>query len=113
MVVRLVLLATLVSVGCSSVEPMGEPTVGSALLRLIASLPALLILAMMSMVGAALWIVGALSILIAERVPAPIRAFLSMKLRYQFRVVAYHLSLVDAYPIADAPGPHSAHPGVV
>jgi hypothetical protein len=93
-----------------AVEVGGKPTANSALLRLVTSLPALLLLAILSMAAAMLWIVGAVTILATERVPAAITGFISMKLRYQFRFVAYHLSLVDAYPVlADSPLTHTPH----
>jgi hypothetical protein len=88
----------------------GVPTAASALSRLVTSLPGLLLLALMSMVAVPLWIVGAVSILATERMPAAITDFIAMKLRYQFRLVAYHLSLVDAYPVVtDADAPHAPH----
>ena len=94
-----------------SVEAGGRPTVSSALWRLLTSLPALLLLAILSMAASLLWIVGAIAILVAGRVPAAITDFISMKLRYQFRLVAYHLSLVDAYPaLADSRLVHSQSP---
>jgi hypothetical protein len=81
----------------------GRPTASSALLRLVTSLPAALLLALLSMLGAALWIVAAIAILFTERVPAPLAEFFAAMLRYQFRIVAYHLSLTDAYPTLSAP----------
>jgi len=92
------------------VEVGGTPTASSALMRLVTSLPALLLLAILSMAAALLWIFGALAILATERMPAAFTDFISMKLRYQSRVVAYHLSIVDAYPLlAESPLPHAAH----
>jgi hypothetical protein len=76
----------------------GTPTVSSALTRLLSSLPALVLLALLSILAVPLWAIGAVAILATERTPAPIANFMSMMLRYQFRLVAYHLSLVDAYP---------------
>jgi hypothetical protein len=91
-----------------TVEVTGKPTVGSAFWRLLLSLPALLLLAALSIVAAVLWVVGALSVLAVGRVPAVIVDFVAMKLRYQFRLVAYHLSLVDVYPaVADSPQQHA------
>jgi hypothetical protein len=81
------------------VDLCGKPSVESALLRLVTSLPALIVFACISIAGVALWSVAALSILIQERVPAGVARLLAMGLRYQFRLVAYHLSLVDAYPV--------------
>jgi hypothetical protein len=35
-----------------------------------------------------------------------------MKLRYQFRLIAYHLSIVEAYPaLTDAPLSHASGTG--
>jgi hypothetical protein len=93
-----------------SVDIGGRPTAGSALLRLITSLPALLLLAVLSMAAALLWVVGAIAILATERIPAAIADFLAMKVRYQFRLAAYHLSLVDVYPVlADSPLTQAPH----
>lgn len=85
----------------------GSPSVSSALRRLVTSLPALLLLAALSIVAALLWVIGALAILATGRVPTAIAEFVAMKVGYQFRLVAYHLSLVDAYPsLADLPAGH-------
>ena len=80
------------------VTPEGQPTMSSALTRLITSLPALLLLALLSAVAALLWIVAAVVVLVRERMPAGIARFIALVLRFQFRLVAYHLSLVDRYP---------------
>lgn len=79
-------------------EPGGAPTPGSALLRLVYSLPALVLLALLSFAASVLWIVAALFILVAQRAPAGLSDFFAMTLRYQFRLAAYHLSLTDRYP---------------
>jgi hypothetical protein len=87
------------------VEVCGKPSLSSALARLVTSFPAALFLALLSAVAVPLWVCGAVSILAVGRVPAFVHDFLSMKLAYQFRLVAYHLSLVDAYPsIGDPQG---------
>jgi hypothetical protein len=80
------------------VTPEGHPTMGSALSRLVTSLPALLVLAVLSAVAALLWIVAALVVLVRQRMPAGIARFIAVVLRFQFRLVAYHLSIVDRYP---------------
>ena len=80
------------------IVPSGTPTLRSTLLRLVTSLPALLLLALMSMVAALWWLIGALFILVREQLPSSVADVLAMTLRYQLRLVAYHLSLVDAYP---------------
>lgn len=95
-----------------SIEVSGQPTAGSALKRLIASFPALVLLVVMSIIAVPFWIVGAVMVLAAERVPPAITDFIAMKLRYQFRLVAYHLSLVEAYPVAtDSGQPHTPRTG--
>jgi hypothetical protein len=92
------------------ITPGGGPTVSSALVRLLSSLPALVLLGLLSVVAVPLWVIGAIAILVNERTPTPIADFLSMKLRYQFQLVAYHLSLVDAYPsLGDADVSHPRH----
>jgi hypothetical protein len=81
-----------------TLTPGAPPTTRSALLRLLTSIPAVIVLVVLSMVAGLLWVIAALAVLIAERVPAFIADFLATTLRYQFRLVAYHLSLVDEYP---------------
>jgi hypothetical protein len=76
----------------------GRPTPGSALLRLFSSLPSLVILAVASMVAFLFWLIGAVWILAAGRVPSAIHEFLESTLAFQFRLVAYHLSMIDRYP---------------
>jgi hypothetical protein len=80
------------------IEPTGRPTVGSALLRLVTSLPALLLVALIQIVAMVCWIVGALCILVVARLPSALADFLTLALRLELRLMAYHLSLVDAYP---------------
>ena len=95
-----------------TVDCAGHPTTGSALSRLGTSLPALVLLVLLSMVASILWVVGALAILFTERLPGGIADFITIKLRYQFRLVAYHLSLVESYPaIAESASPHAPRPG--
>ena len=80
------------------IAPSGVPTAGSALLRVLTSIPALVLLALLSAAAALAWVMGAVCILISERMPAAIADFLALTLRVQFRLVAYHLSLVERYP---------------
>jgi hypothetical protein len=86
--------------------PTGAPTIGSALARVLYSLPALVLLMLLSIPGYVLWAIGALWLLIAGRVPEPVSSYLEMVLRYQLRLFAYHLSLTDRYPSLSA-GPHA------
>jgi hypothetical protein len=76
----------------------GSPTVASSLLRILTSLPALLLLAVLSLAAALVWLVAAAFVLATERMPAALADFLSLVLRVQFRMIAYHLSLVERYP---------------
>ena len=76
----------------------GRPTASSALLRILFSLPALVVLAVLSAAPGILWVVGAVVILIRKRLPAAIADILALTLRFQFQLVAYHLSLVGRYP---------------
>lgn len=85
-----------------AVEPGGTPTAKSALLRWIYSLPALLALAILSFAGCFLWVIAALVVLVRGRPPGPIADFFALTLRFQFRLIAYHLSLVDRYPSGEA-----------
>jgi hypothetical protein len=80
------------------IEAGGRPTASSALLRLLFSVPALVVLAVLSAASGILWVVGAVLILIRKRLPATIADILALTLRFQFQLIAYHLSLVDRYP---------------
>jgi hypothetical protein len=90
------------------IDATATPTASSALLRLLTSIPALILVALLSVVGGLCWLVGAVSILVAEKLPAFIADFLALVLRVQIRFLAYHLSLVDAYPsVSEAPAAHA------
>ena len=78
--------------------PMGEPTPTSALLRLLTTLPAFAILGALSIVASLLWPIGAITILVGRRLPGVLFDLFLLTLRGQFRLIAYHLSLVDRYP---------------
>jgi hypothetical protein len=96
------------------IETGGAPTMSSALVRLVSSLPAILILALLSVAAALLWLVGAVVILVRQKLPAVIAHFLALTLRFQFRLAAYHLSLVARYPsFEEAPLVHVPDSGAV
>jgi hypothetical protein len=80
------------------VNPSGRPTTSTALLRLLTSLPAIVLLGLVSIVATLLWPIGAILILVRKRLPGALFDFFLMTLRGQFRIVGYHLSLVDRYP---------------
>lgn len=92
-----------------------RPTVGSALLRLLTSIPSGFVLGLLSLLSGVLWIISAITVLVSEHVPESILGFQRAVLRWQARLVAYHASLTDHYPpfaldtsVTDAPLPPAA-----
>jgi len=79
-------------------HPTARPTVESALVRLITSIPSAFVLAILCLVSSLLVVVSVLTVLFACSVPAAIVAFQTGILRWQSRLLAYHASLVDEYP---------------
>jgi hypothetical protein len=51
------------------VERSGSPTVGAALLRILYSIPSLVVLAIFVLVGAIVWLLGVVLVLVNERYP--------------------------------------------
>jgi hypothetical protein len=80
------------------VDLTAPPTAGAALLRLLYSLPALLLLSLLTFVLGFVWLIGAIWILAVRRLPGPLDDFMALTLRFQVRIAAYHLALVDRYP---------------
>ncbi len=80
------------------VRPAGVPTPGGALLRLLTSLPEAIVLLLLGIVSGLVAFLGALTVLAAEKVPAPLLGFQRGLVRWQARLLAYHASLVDAPP---------------
>ncbi|HEY5947325.1 MAG TPA: DUF4389 domain-containing protein [Kofleriaceae bacterium] len=76
----------------------GRPTIGSALLRVVMSLPSVIALWFVGFVSCVLFVVAVFSILFTTHVPASILSFQAGYLRWQARLVAYHASLVEEYP---------------
>jgi len=76
----------------------GQPTVGSALARLLTSLPSGVVLLLLWCVSSMLWVVAALTVLLGLPMPRSILAFQRGVLRWQARLVAYHASFVVEYP---------------
>jgi hypothetical protein len=76
----------------------GRPTVGSALLRVITSIPSAFVLCILGFVSCVLWLVALVTIVFSARVPASIVEFQTGYLRWQARLLAYHASLVEEYP---------------
>jgi len=76
----------------------GTPTVGSALLRLIYSIPSYFVLSLLGIVSEILWIIAAVMVLAQENYPDGIFDFQRGVVRWGARLLAYHTSLVDLYP---------------
>lgn len=85
------------------VTPAGTPTVGSALLRLLASLPFLLMLALIGIGSFVISLIAALNILLFEAYPEAMRSFQQDVVGWMARLFAYHASLVDEYPSLSQP----------
>lgn len=80
------------------VERSGSPTVGSALLRILYAIPSLIVLAILSLVGAVVWLLALVVVLVAERNPEGLWRFLLALVRWEAWLLAYLASLVDEYP---------------
>jgi hypothetical protein len=76
----------------------GTPTVQSALLRMLTSIPSGLVLTLLWVVSGILWVIAAVAVLLGWQIPSSIQAFQTGVLRWQARLVAYHASLVEEYP---------------
>lgn len=80
------------------VERSGSPTVGSVLLRILWAIPSLIVLAILSFVGAIVWLIAAVSVLVDERYGEGLWRFLAGLVRWEAHLLAYLASLVDDYP---------------
>ena len=80
------------------VERSGSPTVGSALLRALYAIPSLIVLAFLGFVGAIVWVVAVVLVLVNERYPESLWRFLHGIVRWEACLFAYLGSLVDRYP---------------
>lgn len=80
------------------VERSGSPTVGSALLRILYAIPSLIVLAILVFVGAIVWLLALIIVLVNERYPAGAWRFLYAIVRWEACVLAYLASLTDRYP---------------
>ncbi len=76
----------------------GSPTVGSALLRLIYSIPNAFVFLLLGIVSVVVWLIAAGMVLIREDYPDGLYNFQRGILRWEARLLAYHASLVDQYP---------------
>lgn len=80
------------------VQPGGRPTVGSALLRLIYSIPSAFVLGLLGIASVVIWVIAAIMVLVQEEYPPGLYNFQRGVLRWEARLLGYHASLVDQYP---------------
>jgi Domain of unknown function (DUF4389) len=80
------------------VERSGSPTTGSALLRIVYAIPSLLVLAILAFVGAIVWLIALVLVLVNESYPDGLWRFLLGLVRWEAWLLAYLASLVDRYP---------------
>ena len=76
----------------------GSPTVGSALLRLIYSIPNAFVFLLIGIVSVAVWLIAAVMVLMWESYPEGLYNFQRGVLRWEARLLGYHASLVEEYP---------------
>ena len=81
-----------------SVSPEGDPTPGSAMLRIIFGIPHALVLSILSIAFIVVLPVAAVSILMNETYPSWAYSFSRGWLRWATRLYAYMSSLTDEYP---------------
>ena len=80
------------------VDRSGSPTVGSALLRILYAIPSLIVLAILTFVGAIVWVIAVVLVLVREKYPESLWRFLLGIVRWEACLLAYLASLVDRYP---------------
>jgi hypothetical protein len=80
------------------VERSGSPTVGSTLLRIFYSIPSLIVLAILVLVGAFVWLLAIVLVLVNDRYPESAWRFLCSLVRWEAYLFAYLASLTDRYP---------------
>ena len=83
------------------VTPDGTPTVGGALVRLITSIPAAIVLWLLAIIGVVVWIIGAVGILATRGLPGFVARYQRGALRMLARYFVHHASLATGMaPIA-------------
>ena len=80
------------------VDRSGSPTVGLALLRILYAIPSLIVLAILTFVGAIVWVIAVVLVLVREKYPESLWRFLLGIVRWEACLLAYLVSLVDRYP---------------
>jgi len=91
------------------IHPESSPTAGTALLRLVTSIPFAIALAVLGIVASMVMGIASLFVLFTERVPAQVYDFQCAVMRASARFFAYHASFVDRYPpLSLEPGPSTS-----
>lgn len=87
-----------------------RPSTASAVGRLFTSIPAALVLCVLSVVSCVLCMFAIVIVLVGAHMPGWILAFQRGVLRWQGRFAAYHASIIDEYPVFgfDTSGPAAA-----
>ncbi len=80
------------------VQPGGNPTVGSALVRFFLAIPSAFVLGILYFVAYVLWVVAAVQVLVQGNFSEGIANFFRGVLAWQARLFAYLGSLVEPYP---------------
>jgi hypothetical protein len=80
------------------VTPSGIPTVGTAVLRIITSIPSVLVLLVLGFVATFVWVIAAIWILVLRTYPDLLYGYQRAVVRWGARLLAYHASIVDRYP---------------
>lgn len=76
----------------------GSPAVGSALLRLIYSIPSVFVLLLLGLLSAVFWVIAIVTILVQESYPDSLYNYQAGVMRWLARLLGYHSSLTDVYP---------------
>jgi hypothetical protein len=80
------------------VSPGGAPTVGSAALRILTSIPYAIVLCVLGILACFAWLVAAVYVLVRGHYPRSLFDFMASVLRYQARFLCFHASIVDHMP---------------
>lgn len=81
-----------------AIHPGGVPSVQAAVLRLLSSLPAALLLAILLIPAGLFAAVGVVTVIVSRTQLEPLLRFQRAVICYAGRLAAYHAALVDSYP---------------
>ena len=81
-----------------AVEPSGSPTPRSALLRIVTSLPNVIVFGVFGIAALGVWMIAGASILVTGNYPRAMYAYQRGINRWQARLFSHHTSLIDQYP---------------